>query len=500
MNTSWSSSAALTLSDDPMAISESLANRAVSHARAYLETVGERTVRATLGADELRRRLGGPLPARGDEPIRVIDAIAEAGREGTVASQGPRYFGFVTGGSVPAAVAADWLVSAWDQNAAMFVGSPISAVVEQIVSEWLKQLFGLPAAWSVGFVTGAQMANFTGLIAARHHLLRQVDWDVERDGLFGAPPIDVIVSDESHRTIFTALRMLGLGAERVQRVDTDAQGRMRPDHLARVLRGRQGRCLVCAQIGNVNTGAADPIGDIAPLTRERGAWLHIDAAFGLWAAASESRRSLVAGIEQADSIATDGHKWLVPYDLGIALTAHPDAHQSSLLMPAHYIQMTPGEREPRSFTPDESRRARALPMYAALRVLGREGVSEIVERCCTLATRMASRLAGHEYVRILNDVVFNQVLVQFRPPGADGAAAADLTQKVIARVQEEGTCWAGGTKWHGQVAMRISIANWSTSAGDIDRSAAAIISALGGAARGCETPDSVDAASADPAS
>lgn len=465
-----------------MAMSQSLANRAASHACAYLEAVGERAVRAALGADDLRRLLGGPLPARGEDPVRVIDAIAEAGRDGTVASQGPRYFGFVTGGSIPAAIAADWLVSAWDQNAQMFVMSPISAVVEQIVADWLKQLFGLPATWSVGFVTGAQMANFTSLIAARHCLLRQAGWDVERHGLFGAPPIDVIVSDQSHRTIFTALRMLGFGAERVQRVDTDAQGRMRSDHLARILRGRQGPCLVCAQIGNVNTGAADPIGDIAPLTRDRGAWLHVDAAFGLWAATSESRRWLVAGVEHADSIATDGHKWLVPYDSGIALTAHPEAHQNSLLMPAHYIQMTPGEREPRSFTPDESRRARGLPMYAALRVLGREGVSEIVDRCCTLATRMASRLASHHSVRILNDVVLNQVLVQCRPPGGDDAAAADLTQRVIRRVQDEGTCWVGGTKWHGQAAMRISISNWSTTAEDIDRSAAAIISAVDSAA------------------
>ena len=461
-----------------MEMSESLASRAVSHACAYLAAVGERAVPATRSAEELRGLLGSPLPDRGEDPIRVIDAIAEAGRTGTVASQGPRYFGFVTGGSLPAAITADWLVSAWDQNAAMFVMSPISAVVEQIVAEWLKTLFGLPPAWSAGFVTGAQMANFTGLVTARHHLLRQVDWDVERDGLFGAPPIDVIVSDESHRTIFTALRMLGLGAERVRRVETDGQGRMRPDRLARLRRGGHGPCLVCAQVGNVNTGAVDPIADIAAIARERGAWLHLDAAFGLWAATSETRRSLVEGIEQADSIATDGHKWLVPYDLGIALTAHPEDHQQALLMPAHYIQMTPGEREPRSFTPDESRRARALPLYAALRALGRQGVGEIVDRCCALAARMASRLADDEHVRILNDVVFNQVLVQFRPPGGDDAGAAALTHQVIARVQEEGTCWAGGTKWQGQVAMRISVANWTTTAEDVDRSAAAIIAAL----------------------
>ena len=456
-----------------------LANRAAAHAHAYLSTIRERPVKATLSADDLRSRLGGPLPAHGADPMQVIDLLADAGREGTVASQGPRYFGFVTGGSVPAAIAADWLVSAWDQNAQMFVMSPIAAVVEQIVADWLKELFGLPATWSVGFVTGAQMASFTSLLTARHQLLHQAGWDVERDGLFGAPPIEVVVSDESHRTIFTALRMSGLGAERVRRVETDAHGRMRADRLAEILRGGSGPCIVCAQIGNVNTGAADPISEMAPLTRERGAWLHVDGAFGLWAATSPSRKHLASGIEQADSLATDGHKWLnVPYDCGLVLTAHAESHQRALLMPAHYIQATAGERDPRAFTPDESRRARAIPMYAALRALGRDGISELVDRCCTLASQMAARLANHACVRVLNDVVLNQVLVQFRPPGGDDAAAAALTQAVITRVQDEGTCWVGGTKWHGQTAMRVSISNWSTTPADIDQSAAAILSAL----------------------
>jgi glutamate/tyrosine decarboxylase-like PLP-dependent enzyme len=297
--------------------------------------------------------------------------------------------------------------------------------------------------------------------------------------LFGALPIEVIISDESHRTIATALRMLGLGAERARRVETDSQGRMRPDRLAAILRRGTGPCIVCAQIGNVNTGAADPIEEIASLARERAAWLHIDAAFGLWAATSRLRRHLVAGIERVDSIATDGHKWLnVPYDSGIVLTAHPESHQRALLVPAHYIQMPPGAREPRAFTPDESRRARALPMYAALRVLGREGVAEIVDRCCALAQRMAARLAADEHIRVMNEVVLNQVLVQFRPPGGDDATAAALTERVIARVQDDGTCWVGGTKWQGQVAMRVSISNWSTTAEDIDRSAEAILAAL----------------------
>jgi glutamate/tyrosine decarboxylase-like PLP-dependent enzyme len=466
-----------------MSFDADLATRAAAHARAYLETVGDRPVRASLTGDQLRERLGGPLPEHSDDPINVLDAVADAGKAGTVASQGPRYFGFVNGGSVPAAIAADWLVSAWDQNAQVFVMSPIAAVVEQIVAGWLKDLFGLPAAWSVGFVTGAQMANVTALLTARHHLLQQAGWDVERQGLFGAPPIDVVVSDESHRTITSALRMIGLGAERARRVETDGQGRMRPDLLARALKGGHGPCLVCAQIGNVNTGAADPIEEIGSIARERGAWLHVDAAFGLWAAASQLRRSLVAGIERVDSIAADAHKWIVPYDSGLVFTAHPEAHQQSLVTPAHYIQMTPGEREPRSFTPDESRRARGLPLYAAIRSLGRSGISALVERCCALAQRMASRLSDHDHVRILNEVVLNQVLVQFGPPDGDAATAARVTTAVIERLQAGGTCWVGGTQWHGQVAMRISIANWTTTQEDIDRSAAAILSALDDAAR-----------------
>jgi glutamate/tyrosine decarboxylase-like PLP-dependent enzyme len=312
-------------------------------------------------------------------------------------------------------------------------------------------------------------------------LLHRAGWDVDRQGLRGAPAIEVVVSGESHRTVLTALRMLGLGSDEVRQAPTDAQGRMRADRLGEILERGTGPCLVCAQIGNVNTGAADPIAEIAEVTRRRGAWLHVDGAFGLWAAASPSRRHVTRGIAQADSLATDGHKWLnVPYDSGIVFTAHAAAHQRALLLPAHYLQGTPGERDPRAFTPDESRRARALPIYAGLAALGRSGVAEIVDRCCDLAARMAARLAPHPCVRILNEVVLNQVLVQFRPAGGDDDAAAALTRAVIAGVQEEGTCWAGGTEWHGQVAMRLSICHWSTTADDIDRSAAAILSVTDG--------------------
>ena len=430
---------------------ESLASRVAEHASKYLTGIGDRPVRATLSGDELRERLGGPLPVRGEDPVRVLDAIAEAGRGGTVASQGPRYFGFVTGGSIP------------QRNGSRLarVGlGPERADVRHVADCGGRRADRRRVAAGTVRTAGELERRVRHRRAdgelhrrsptARHHLLQQAGWDVERHGLFGAPPIEVIVSDESHRTIFTALRMLGLGAERVKRVETDAQGRMRPGApradsakrprtVHRVFADRQ------REHGRRRSRPGDRHADSRTrslASRRRG--------FGLWAAASPALRHLTSGIERADSLATDGHKWLnVPYDSGLVLTAHPESHQQSMLVPAHYIQATPGERDPRAFTPDESRRARAVPIYAALRVLGVDGVSEIVDRCCAMARRMAMRLANHACVRILNDVVLNQVLVQFRPADGDDEAAAVLTQRVIGSVQQEGTCWAGGTKWHG---------------------------------------------------
>lgn len=455
---------------------EPLLSRTTEHALSYLSSIRDRPVIASLSGDDLRRMLGGALPEKGCDPAAVIDALAEAGRDGTMATQGPRYFGFVVGGSVPAATAADWLVSTWDQNCGVYVLSPIASVIEQIVTTWVTDLVGLPKTWSAGYVTGCQMANFTALAAARHHVLREKGWDVEGAGLFDAPPIDVIVSDESHYTIFTALRMLGLGAERVRRIETDSQGRMRADRLEAAITAGTGPCIICAQAGNVNTGAFDPIESIAPLAKRRGAWLHVDAAFGLWAAVSPALAPLVRGIDQADSVATDGHKWLnVPYDSGIALTAHPESHRRALTLAAHYIVATNTERDPREFVPEESRRGRAIPIYAALRSLGRSGLREIVERCSAHARRMAAHLSAQPQARVLNDVVLNQVLVQFTPPSGDTSQANAFTQTVIARVQQEGTCWLGGTTWQGKSAMRISFSNWSTTAADVDRSAEAIL-------------------------
>ncbi len=450
--------------------------RAARHGQDYLESVADRPVAATANSADLRRLLGAELGSAGTDPGVVLDALAAAAVHGTIASQGPRYFGFVIGGSLPVATAADWMVSAWDQNSAVYAMSPLVSVVEEIAAGWMRDILALPDHRGVGFVTGCQMASFTALAAARHDVLRRAGWDVEADGLAGAPAIDVLVSEESHYTIFMALRLLGLGAARARRVPTDGQGRMRADELSRMLSERTGPCIVCAQAGNVNTGAFDPIAEIAALCRARGAWLHVDGAFGLWARTSPVLGMLAAGMEDADSIATDGHKWLnVPYDCGIVFCSHPEAHRAAMSLAAAYIVTDTHERDPHEFVPEESRRARAVPVYAALRTLGRDGLREMVERHCSHARHMAERLKADPAVRILNDVVLNQVLVRFERGQGDADA---LTRAVIAGVQQEGTCWLGGTTWHGMAAMRISVSNGSTTAQDIDRSADAILRML----------------------
>lgn len=433
----------------------------------YLERVAQRSVAATLSGSELRRRLETRLPAEGEPAGTILRAVADAAEDGTVASTGPRFFGFVIGGNLPAALAADWLVSTWDQNAAVFATSPLASVIEEITAGWLRELAGLPSTSSVGFVTGCQMASFTGLAAARHRVLQRAGWDVETDGLCGAPQIEVLVSEEAHYTITLALRLLGLGAARLRRIPTDAQGRMRIDELRTALRGGQGPCLVCAQAGNVNTGAFDPIDAVADAARERGAWLHVDGAFGLWAAASPRRAALTRGIERADSIACDAHKWLnVPYDCGIVFCADEAAHRAAMTLEAAYIAGSRDERDPHEFVPEESRRARAVPVYAALRSLGRSGLAQLIERHCRHARRFADglRAAGFE---VLNEVVLNQVLVAF--------GDAERTRRTIAAIQREGTCWCGGTVWQGRTAMRISVSNWRTTEEDVERSLEAIV-------------------------
>jgi glutamate/tyrosine decarboxylase-like PLP-dependent enzyme len=378
----------------------------------------------------------------------------------------------VIGGALPAALAADWLVSAWDQCAAFHSLSPAAAAIEEIAAEWTLDLLSLPPSASVGFVTGAQAANTTCLAAGRHAVLARAAWDVERDGLIGAPRVHVICGDQAHATIYTALRLLGLGAQTATRIPADDQGRMVIAALKEALDGLEGPTIVCAQAGNVATGAFDDLGAIAEACRARGAWLHVDGAFGLWAAAAPATRALLDDAKRADSWAVDAHKWLnVPYDSAMAIVADPDAHRAAMSLAASYLVADPSQRDSTNYVPESSRRARAVPVYAALRSLGRNGVAALVERNCAQARRMAAHLAEIPGAKVLNDVVLNQVLVRFA--GGDQANRA-----AVAAVQRDGTCWLGGTEWQGQSVMRLSFSNWSTSDSDVDRSAAAIAAAV----------------------
>ncbi len=451
-------------------VDDALLRRAHEHAAAFLRSLPERHVGARASREELMSALRVPLSQGGEDPASVVDVLAAQGERGAIACAGPRYFGFVIGGSIPVALAADWLTSAWDQNPGIYATSPVVSVIEDIAREWLLDLFDLPRESSVGFVTGCQMANFTGLAAARHGVLRRAGWNVEEDGLSGAPRINLVTSAESHVTIDVAMRYLGFGTRALLRVETDGQGRMRADRLRRLLDNLSGPTIICAQAGNVNTGAFDPLREIAEAAREHSAWLHVDGAFGLWARASRKLHPLADGIELADSWATDAHKWLnVPYDCGVAIVRHPEDHRASMTSTAAYLVQTSGvERDSVDWVPEFSRRARGITVYAALRSLGRDGVEDLIDRNCAIALQMAELLAAAPGVRVLNDVVLNQVLVRF---GDDD----ELTRRVIAGVQEDGTCWLGGTTWQGLGAMRISFSNWATSEEDVRRSAEAIL-------------------------
>ncbi len=449
-----------------MSVRNVLLDEARKAAGEYLESIAHRRVAAPAAADTLRAELSIPLSEAGEPPEGVLGVLAQAGRLGTTATQGPRYFGFVTGGSLPVATAADWLVSAWDQNGALHVMSPLSAVLEDVTAGWVRTLLGVGPKWSVGFVTGGHMANFTAMAAARRHVLLRHGWDVEKDGLAGAPEVTLLAGQEAHYTIATAARLLGFGSERIVRIPTDNQGRMDADALYQSLQTTNGPAIVCAQAGNVNSGAFDPIDQLAEICGERGAWLHVDGAFGLWAAASPALQHLATGIARADSLATDAHKWLnVPYDCGVVLCAHPEAHRSAMTMEASYIETTSFERDAHAYVPEESRRARAIPVYAVLRTLGKSGLAALLETCCRHARRFAEGLAEGGF-EILNDVVLNQVLVSF---GDD-----DTTRRVVRGVQEDGTCWCGGTTWKGRAAMRISVSSWATGDEDVELSLSAI--------------------------
>jgi glutamate/tyrosine decarboxylase-like PLP-dependent enzyme len=437
----------------------------------YLDSVETRPVFPPLGAEELRAALGGPLPEAPTEPRQVIEELVAAAEGGIVATGSGRYFGFVIGGALPAALAADWLTATWDQNAGLYAGGPAASVVEQVTREWLVELLGLPSETSIGFVTGTQMAHVTGLAAARFHVLDAVGWDVGSRGLQAAPPVRVLVGAKRHVTVDRALRLLGLGAPEV--VEADAQGRMSAPALADALARAKGPTIVCAQSGEVNTGAFDALAAIADAAAAAGAWLHVDGAFGIWAAVSPTRRHLVEGLERADSWTTDAHKWLnVPYDSGIVFCAHPDAHRAAMTVQADYLIQDDGAQAVRDqvdWVPEFSRRARGFPVYAALRSLGRSGLVELVDRCCTQARRFAERIVEVPGAELLNEVVLNQVLFRF--------ADDERTEAILARVQASGTVWMSGSTWDGRRAIRVSVSNWQTGDEQTDLAVEAFLAA-----------------------
>ncbi|MDB6115381.1 MAG: Pyridoxal-dependent decarboxylase, partial [Lacunisphaera sp.] len=429
----------------------------------YLENIQTRAVAPSPAAIEALRAFDEPIPAGPSAPAETLRLLDEVGSPGTMGMAGPRFFGFVIGGSLPVTLAANWLAGAWDQNSVLYRASPATAHIEQVALRWLLDVLRLPAGGSGAFVTGATVANLCALAAARHVVLQRAGWNVEADGLFGAPPITVIVGEEIHPSVTKSLGVLGLGRNRVVQVPADQQGRMRADRLPPI----SGPTIVCVQAGNVNTGAFDPIGEISAKVRSAGAWVHVDGAFGLWAAASPKLAPLTAGMSDADSWATDAHKWLnVPYDCGLAFVRDPHALQAAMAITAEYLPSETTQRNPADFTPELSRRARGVEVWAALRSLGRTGLAEMFERNCAQARRFAEQLsaAGHE---ILNDVVLNQVLVSFGDP--------EKTKRVIQGIQDDGTCWAGITIWQGRTAMRISVSSWATTDADVDRSVAAML-------------------------
>ncbi len=431
----------------------------------YLESLEHRGVAPSREAIANLKLFDEPLPEHPTEPEKVIQMLDNHGSPATMGIAGPRFYGFVIGGSLPVALAANWLASAWDQNSGLYNITPATAHLEQVALRWLLDLLKLPRESGGAFVTGATVANFTALAAARHAVLATAGWNVEADGLFGAPPISVVIGEEAHPTLIKSLGLLGLGRKRVVKVPVDNQGRMRAEKLPALW----GPAIVCTQVGNVNTGSCDPVKEICTRAHDAGAWIHVDGAFGLWASAAPSRSFFTVGIEQADSWATDAHKWLnVPYDCGIAFVRDTDALRAAMAITAEYLPTVTEHRNPSDYTPELSRRARGVDVWAALRSLGRSGVADLIERTCRHARRFAEGLTAAGY-RVLNDVVLNQVLVSF--------GDAEKTHRVIARIQDDGTCWCGGTVWQGQTAMRISVSSWATTEADVERSLEAMVRA-----------------------
>lgn len=441
---------------------ENLLTGTTRHAIKFLESLEQRKVFPTPEAIEQLNSFYEPLPSQSMKPEEVINILNNLGTPALVANAGGRYFGFVIGGSLPAALAANWLAGAWDQNAFSNSSSPLAAALEEISLKWIAEALVLPSDCGGAFVTGATMANFSGLAAARHKVLEDMGWDVENDGLFGAPPIKVVVGEEAHSTLFKALGLLGLGRKRVLTVPVDGQGRMKAEALPPLDKST----IVCIQAGNVNTGAFDPAEEICAIAHAAGAWVHVDGAFGLWALATPNKAHLAAGFKNADSWATDAHKWLnVPYDSGVVLVRNPKHLYKAMSISATYLPEGM-KKEPFHYTPETSRRARGIESWAALKSLGRLGLIELIERNCRFARLFAERLRAEGY-EILNEVQLNQVLVSF--------GSAEITGKVIAAIQADGTCWCGGTTWQGHVAMRISVSSWCTTEEDVEQSLAAML-------------------------
>ncbi len=442
-----------------------LLSNVAERASRYLQGVNARPVAPRPEALDSLAALDEPLPECPTEPDAVIALLDRIGSPATLATVGGRFFGFVHGGCLPAALAANWLAGAWDQNAALYTSSPVGSQLEEVAQRWLTDVLDLPEDCGIAFVSGATMANLTGLAAARTAVLARAGWDVEVDGLFGAPPVPVVIGEEAHPSVRKALGILGMGRDRVLRVPVDGQGRMRAEDFPNVA----APAIVCVQAGNVNTGAVDPVGRISEIAHARGAWVHVDGAFGLWGKASPALAPLLAGVECADSWATDAHKWLnVPYDSGLAFVRDSSLLTRAMSVSAAYIPQGT-HRDPGLFTPELSRRARGVEVWAALRSLGRTGLAALIDRTCAHARRFAEglRAAGCE---ILNDVTLNQVLVSF--------GDAETTLRVIGRVQRDGTCWCGGTVWQGRTAMRISVASWATTTDDVERSLRSILRAM----------------------
>ncbi|MFO1070600.1 MAG: pyridoxal-dependent decarboxylase [Geminicoccaceae bacterium] len=444
---------------DKLAILRAAAEAAIR----YREGVGDRPQRPLVDFATARRSFDQPLPAGGAAAEAVLAELVRLAEPGLNATTGPRFFGWVIGGSHPVGVAADWLTGAWGQNAGNHQASPAAAAAEAVAARWMLELLDLPPSCSVGFVTGATVANMVGLAAARGEVLRRVGWDVEAQGLFGAPPITVLIGDDAHSTVFAALQMLGMGHQRVVRVATDAQGRIEADDFAGKAAGVTGPCIAVLQAGQLNTGAFDPFPALVPAARAAGAWIHVDGAFGLWVRACPARQHLAQGVELADSWATDGHKWLqTPYDTGYAIVRDAEAHRRAMTIAASYLPATAaGERDPSHYVPELSRRARGFPTWAMLRHLGADGIARLVEGNCRTAALMAERLRAEPGIAVLNEVVLNQVVVRF---GADGddAAGDRLTERTIARIQQDGVLFAGGARWKGRQAMRLSVSSWAT--------------------------------------